>query len=70
MGFDISYPTVCNYIRENHERKEAFIRQEYNSGKPTTLQMGLLTTAKSSYHYARLYQNQKMENFRCSCKGF
>lgn len=79
MGFDISYPTVCNYIRENHERKEAFIRQEYNlgetlefdwgevkltiAGKPTTLQMGLLTTAKSSYHYARLYQNQKMENF-------
>ncbi len=64
MGFDISYPTVCNYIRENHERKEAFIRQEYNlgetlefdwggevkltiAGKPTTLQMGLLTTAKA-----------------------
>jgi len=79
MGFDISYPTVCNYIRENHEKKEAFIRQEYNlgetiefdwgevkitiAGKPSTLQMGLLTTAKGSHHYARLYQNQKMENF-------
>lgn len=25
--------------------------------------MGLFTTAKGSYHYARLYQNQKMENF-------
>jgi hypothetical protein len=25
--------------------------------------MGLLTTAKGSHHYARLYQNQKMENF-------
>lgn len=78
-GIDISYPTVCNYIRENHEKKEAFIRQEYKLGetlefdwgevkltiarKPITLQMGLLTTACSSHHYARLYQNQKMENF-------
>jgi DNA-binding Lrp family transcriptional regulator len=25
--------------------------------------MGLFTTAKGSYHYARLYENQKMENF-------
>ncbi len=25
--------------------------------------MGLFTTAKGSYHYAKLYQNQKMENF-------
>lgn len=79
MGFDISYPTVCNYIRENYYQKDAFIRQEYRlgetlefdwgevkisiKGKPTTLQMGLLTTAKGSHHYARLYQNQKMENF-------
>lgn len=78
-GIDISYPTVCNYIRENHEKKEAFIRQEYKlgetlefdwgevkltiAGKPITLQMGLLTTACGSHHYARLYQNQKMENF-------
>ncbi len=23
LGFDISYPTVCNYIRDNHEKKEA-----------------------------------------------
>lgn len=79
LGHDISYPTVCNYIRENHEKKEAFIRQEYTLGetlefdwgevkltiakKPVTLQMGLLTTATGSHHYARLYQNQKMENF-------
>lgn len=79
LGFDISYPTVCNYIRDNHEKKEAFIRQEYDlgetlefdwgevkltiTGKPTTLQMGLLTTACGSHHYARLYNNQKMENF-------
>ncbi|MFA7412773.1 MAG: IS21 family transposase [Tissierellaceae bacterium] len=79
LGFDISYPTVCNFLRENYDKKEAFIRQEYNlgeilefdwgevnisiEGKPTTLQMGLLTTAKGSHHYARLYQNQKMENY-------
>lgn len=79
LGYDISYPTVCNFIRDNHEQKEAFIRQEYDlgetlefdwgevkltiAGKPTTLHMGLLTTAKGSHHYARLYHNQKMENF-------
>ena len=58
LGYDISYPTVCNYIRANHEKKEAFIRQEYDlgetlefdwgevklsvAGKPISLQMGLL----------------------------
>lgn len=78
-GFDISYTTICNYIRENFEKKEAFIRQEYTlgetlefdwgevkltiAGKPVILQMGLLTTACSSHHFSRLYHNQKMENF-------
>ena len=72
QGFDISYPTVCNYIRDNYDKKEAFIRQEYDlgetlefdwgevkltiGGKPMTLQMGLLTTACGSHHYSRLYQ--------------
>jgi transcriptional regulator with XRE-family HTH domain len=78
-GYDIGYTTVCNYIRENYEKKEAYIRQQYDlgetlefdwgdvkltiAGKATTLNMGLFTTAKGSYHYARLYENQKMENF-------
>lgn len=32
-GFDISYSTVCNYIREVlKDEKEAFIRQEYKPG--------------------------------------
>ena len=32
-GFDISYTTVCNYVREKlNEEKEAFIRQEYKLG--------------------------------------
>ena len=78
-GYDIGYTTVCNYIKETYEQKEAYIRQEYNlgdilefdwgevkltiNGKDTTLNIGLFTDAKGSYHYARLYQNQKMENF-------
>lgn len=78
-GYDIGYTTVCNYIKETYEQKEAYVRQEYTlgevlefdwgevkltiNGKNTTLNMGLFTTAKGSYHYARLYHNQKMENF-------
>lgn len=79
-GYDISYPTVCNYIREKvDERKEAYIRQEYElgetcefdwgyvkliiDGKPKTFQMAVFTSAKGNYRYAALYHNQKMENF-------
>lgn len=78
-GYDIGYTTVCNYIRNTYNTKEAYIRQKYTpgetlefdwgevkiviDGKPTILNMGLFSTAKSSYHYARLYPNQKMENF-------
>lgn len=78
-GHDIGYTTVCNYIRDTYDKKEAYIRQEYDlgetlefdwgdvkltvNGKSVTLNMGLFTTAKGSYHYGRLYQNQKMENF-------
>lgn len=33
-GYDISYPTVCTYIRENcKQTKEAYIRQEYQLGE-------------------------------------
>ena len=78
-GFDISYTTVCNYIRENFEKREVFIRQEYTlgetlefdwgevkltiAGKLVVLQMGLMTTACGSHHFSKLYHNQKMENF-------
>ena len=78
-GYDISYSTVCNFIKENHQKKEAYVRQEYGlgetlefdwgevkltiAGNPTTFEMGLFTAAKAPYHYAKLYQNQKMENF-------
>lgn len=61
-GYDIGYTTVCNYIRDNHSTKEAYVRQEYQlgetmefdwgevkltiGGKMLTFQMGLMTTAK------------------------
>lgn len=33
-GFDISYPTVCTYIREHtNQKKEAYIRQVYQPGE-------------------------------------
>ncbi len=78
-GYDIGYTTVCNYIRDTYETKEAYVRQSYEfgetlefdwgevklniAGREVTLNLGLFTTAKGSYHYGRLYQNQKMENF-------
>jgi len=78
-GYDIGYTTICNYIRNTYEKNEAYVRQEYDlgeilefdwgevkltiNGKNTILNMGLFTTAKGSYHYARLYRNQKKENF-------
>ncbi|NCD07500.1 MAG: IS21 family transposase [Spirochaetia bacterium] len=78
-GYDIGYTTVCNFIKDKYDKKEAFIRQEYDpaevlefdwgevkvnvAGKAATLNIGLFSTAKESYHYSRVYQNQKMENF-------
>ena len=61
------------------EKKEAYIRQEYDlgdvsefdwghvkleiGGEPKTIQMAVMTTAKGNYRFAYLYQNQKMESF-------
>ena len=79
MGHDIGYTTVCNYLRDFKNSKEAFIRQEYPpgkivefdwgdvkliiNGKIKKFHMGLLTTARGFYHHADLYRNMKMENF-------
>ncbi len=79
-GHDISYSTVCNYIKNKlDEKKEAYIRQEYDlgdvsefdwghvkleiNGESKTIQMAVMTTAKGNYRFAYLYQNQKMESF-------
>ena len=77
--YNIGYTTVCNYIRKNTLVKEAYIKQNYEkgdvlefdwgevkltiNGKEKKFQLALFTTAYGSYHYARLYNNQKMESF-------
>ncbi len=47
MGHDISYSTVCNYIKENLETKEAFIRQEYSLGETLEFDWGEKLKLKS-----------------------
>ena len=76
---EIGYTTVCNYIKSSKKAKEAFIRQNYQpgntleydwgevgleiNGKKKKYQIAIMTTAKGSCHFARLYENQKMESF-------
>ena len=79
-GYDIGYQTVCNYIKKKlNEKKEAYIRQEYDlgdtsefdwghvkldiDGKSKSIQMAVMTTAKGNFRFAYLYRNQKMESF-------
>lgn len=79
-GYDISYQTVCNYVKDKlNEKKEAYIRQEYElgdvseydwgqvnleiDGKPKSIQMAAIVTANGNYRFAYLYHNQKMESF-------
>ena len=78
-GYEIGYTTVCNYIRKNTLVKEAYIKQNYDkgdvlefdwgevklviNGEEKKFQLALFTTAYGSYHYARLYNNQKTESF-------
>lgn len=54
-GHDISYPTVCNYIRERQsESKEAYIRQEYRAGE----------TCEFDWGYVKLIINGKPKTFQ------
>ncbi|MTI65884.1 MAG: IS21 family transposase [Firmicutes bacterium] len=78
-GYEISYTSVCNYIREFTKKKEAYIKQHYEKaqtvefdwgevklkigGKQNKYQLALFSTAYGSYHFAILYNNQKMESF-------
>lgn len=40
-GYDISYQTVCNYIRKKlNEKKEAYVRQEYDLGEVSEFDWG------------------------------
>ncbi len=63
-GYDISYSTVCNYIREFYdESKEAYIRQEYELGQ----------TCEYDWGSVKLIINGKTKNFQmaafASAKG-
>lgn len=78
LGFDIGYTTVCNYIVEkagkSANKKEAFIRQEYQPGSVCEFdwgeiklyiagdlcrfQLAVFTSAYSNYRYAVLYKRQ------------
>ena len=78
-GYDIGYTTVCQYINKTVPAKEAFIKQKYEKGdvlefdwgevkliikgEERKFQLALFTTAYGSYHYARLYNNQRTESF-------
>ncbi|SJZ83420.1 hypothetical protein [Selenihalanaerobacter shriftii] len=76
-GYDISYSTVCNYVREH--TKEAYIKQVYKPGKTLqfdygevkvniagenkVLNLALFTTGYGFYSYGKLYENKKIVNF-------
>ncbi|WP_427340428.1 hypothetical protein [Caloranaerobacter sp. DY30410] len=61
-GYDIGYTTVCNYIREKGEVKEAFIRQEYRLRETLEFDWGEVKLNISGKEVA-LNRNKKMENF-------
>ena len=82
LGFSISYPSVCNYIRSQESQKEAFIRQVYKPGSVCEfdwgevkliidgvehkLQLAVFTLAWSNYRYAYLYNRQHTQSFHQS----
>lgn len=78
QGYVISYTTVSNYIRKNHFKKEAYIKQDYTPGRTIEFdwgevpliidgvekkyKMGLFTTAYGNYHFAKVYNNEKTQS--------
>ena len=78
-NIQVGYTTVCNYVRSQKTLGEAYIKQNYDygqtiefdwgevklriNGEQKRFQMALMTTAKGSCHFARLYPHQKMEAF-------
>ena len=81
-GYDISYPTVCNYIRAQQGKKEAYIRQKYSpasvcefdwgevkleiGGELKSYQLAVFTLAWSNYRFAALYPRQHTQSFQQS----
>jgi len=82
LGYSISYPSVCNYIRSQEGKKEAFIRQVYQPGSvcefdwgevkliingvQRVFQLAVFTLAWSNYRYAYLYNRQHTQSFHQS----
>ena len=80
--YDISYPSVCNYIRSKEWKKEAYIRQSYTPGSvcefdwgevkliiggiKRVYQIAVFTMAWSNYRYAYLYNRQHTQSFHQS----
>lgn len=85
-GYQISYSTVCNYIRGQSGSKEAYIRQQYQpgavcefdwgevklwiGGKLRVYQLAVFTLAWSNYRYAILYARQDSQSFQQSHVSF
>lgn len=80
--YDISYASVCNYIRSKTWKKEAYIRQTYTPGSvcefdwgevkliiggvKRVYQLAVFTMAWSNYRYAYLYNRQHTQSFHQS----
>lgn len=81
-GYDISYPSVCNYMRTKAWKREVFIRQAYTPGSVCEFdwgevklkiggvlrvyQLAVFTLAWSNYRYAYLYNRQHQQSFQQS----
>jgi len=80
--YDISYASVCNYIRSKEWKKEVYIRQVYTPGSvcefdwgevkliingvKRVYQLAVFTMAWSNYRYAYLYNRQHTQSFHQS----
>ena len=85
-GYDISYPSVCNYMRSRSWKREAYIRQIYSPGSVCEFdwgevklviggvlrvyQLAVFTLAWSNYRYAILYSRQHQQSFQQSHVAF
>ncbi len=79
-GYQISYSTVCTYIRSKQGANEAYIKQGYEPGSVCefdwgevklvidgvrrTYQMAVFTCAWNNYRYALLFARQDSQSFQ------
>lgn len=81
-GYEISYTTVCNYIRSQEGKSETFIRQKYEAGQQCEFDWGVVKLDIggqtkvyqlavfylnwSNYRWACLYERQDTQSFQQS----